>query len=213
MSLCINWMQTANIVHNRPTAVASVPGKEHATCPKCGKPMQERDRDYYCLKDDLLVDKKTGSEVSWIDRYSPLQYLSEERRATVIKYFEALYIDGYANLETNTHIAVVYVFDHTLHIVIVRQDGPIHLNVPYESIKLLNVTEEREITALRTWLVGPMFAALFKQESKLLNIGFTGELGLLEIPSFKMTKTDIDTCYRLISEKIRATHESGAERK
>lgn len=184
-------------------------------CPRCGKQMLEREKDYYCLKDDLLIDKKTGGEVSWIDRFSALQYLSQERRGTVIKYFEAFYIDGYANLETNAHIAVIYIFDDTLHLVIVRQDETqhLHLDIPYGSVKLLNVTEEREISALRTWVVGPAFGALWKQESKFLNIGFTSELGLLEIPSFKMTKTDIDTCYRMINEKIRAIRESEGEKK
>ena len=31
-------------------------------CPKCGKQMLERQEDFYCMKDDILIDKKTETE-------------------------------------------------------------------------------------------------------------------------------------------------------
>jgi hypothetical protein len=62
----------------------------------------------------------------------------------------------------------------------------------------VNVTQEREITALRTFFVGPFWASLFKKENKFLNIGFRDESGLLQVLCFKMAGERVWDCYELV---------------
>ena len=173
-------------------------------CPKCGKQMLERQEDSYCLKDDILIDKKTGREKTGV---SALELLASDLQSRVVKYFYCLYVDGYADIESSE--AVVYIFDEFVrvstyfgHEFLAHGRLPFHLDLPYKSIQLLNVSLEREITALRTWLIGPVLGALFKKETLMLNIGFIDERGLLQIPSFKMEKNEVHDCYRLIHERM-----------
>lgn len=176
-------------------------------CPKCGKQMLERQEDFYCMKDDILIDKKTGTEKAGISVREPgLDLLPSDLQSKVVKSFYCLYVDGYEDIEASE--AVIYIFDEFVRVStyfdleFAQGRVPFELDLPYKSIQLLNVSLEREITALRTWLIGPVLGALFKKETLMLNIGFNDERGLLQIPSFKMEKNEVHDCYRLINERM-----------
>jgi hypothetical protein len=156
-------------------------------CPKCGKPMLDRDNDFYCMKDYVLIDKKTGKQVTAEDQITGLKRLDENLRRKLIKYFPALYVDGYAYLETNE--AFIYVFEDFLRVSIGTSEPTFDFNLKYDTIEALQVLEEREITALRTYLIGPTLAALFKKRTLILDIGFSDSLGLQQNPSLRWQRT------------------------
>jgi len=156
------------------------------------------------MKDDVLVDKMTGNQITsediFLEGHPGLKRLSQELRRKLVKHFEALYIDGYAYLEVNE--AYLSIFEDFLTVSIGVTEPAFDFNIKYDKIKVLQVTQEREITALRSYLLGPALAALFKKRTLILNIGFEDSLGLLENPSFKMAKPDLDECYKQIIERI-----------
>lgn len=98
---------------------------------------------WYCYRDDELF---LGKENGWQEKGTPLQFLTEEEQREVIGYFQALYIDGYRNLDTDS--ALVYVFDDHFRVVIGWPEPRAQFNIPYDSVRVFNVTHEREITAL-----------------------------------------------------------------
>ncbi len=173
-------------------------------CPKCGKAMLERENDYYCMRDDVRIDKKTGKQVTtedlFLEGHPGLKRLKENLRQKLVKHFQALYIDGYAYLEVDE--SYIYIFEDSLRISIGALEPAFDFNIGYDAISVLQVTQEREITALRTYVLGPALAALFKKRTLVLNIGFNDSLGLLQVPSFKMARNDLDECYDLIIERI-----------
>src|SRR5208337_5390014 len=83
-------------------------------------------------------------------------------------------------------------------------DNGRELEIKYASIESLNILLQREITALRTFLVGPMFAAWLKKETKTLAIGFRDELKLIQTPKFVLQDdVELARCYNSIMKQIR----------
>lgn len=76
------------------------------------------------------------------------------------------------------------------------------LECPYASIEVLNISQDREITALRIFLIGPVFAAWFKKKTLVLTIGVRENDGLLQLPSFEMETSVIDSCYEKLYDRI-----------
>jgi hypothetical protein len=155
---------------------------------------------WYCYKDDqiwLAVEKR------WVEKEDSIRgfnRLSKELRQNLLKYFSTLYIDGYANFEVGE--AFIYIFENYLRVSIGAPKPTVEFNLKYDAIKSLLVTQEREITSLRTFLLGAVLAASFKKTTLILNMSFTDSLGLLQSPSFKLAKDDLDECYQLIIERI-----------
>jgi len=142
---------------------------------------------------------------AWV-KVSTITELPPDMQGKVVKLFYCLYVDGYGDTETSE--SILYIFDgfvrmstHYRQEVSTYKGKTIALDIPYESIRLLNISLDREITAARTLLIGAFLAAHFKQETLTLNIGFVDERGLLQIPSFKMEKNEVHDCYRLINER------------
>jgi hypothetical protein len=182
-------------------------------CRLCGQPMKlvnEAEQRWYCYKDGEVWFGKEQKWRMYGDQINPafLDRLEREEHQKVLRTFAVLYIDGWANIRaTQAHI---YLLTNEVHIVcypsgsipIYGDPTNIQTDIPYERIELLNVTQEREITALRTWLVGPVLSAWLKKKTMILTIGFRNEFGLLEVPSFKVSDDEIDDCYRSISDRI-----------
>jgi len=133
--------------------------------------------------------------------------------------YDALYIGGYRDVKSSS--AVFSLLSNSVRVQLIKQEG--HLTgpglkgswrketvsakelfeVPYTSLEIVNVTKEREVTALRTFFIGPVLAALFKKENMLLNLGFhDAETGLLETPYFKIAHGNIWDCYNAITKKL-----------
>jgi DNA-directed RNA polymerase subunit RPC12/RpoP len=136
--------------------------------------------------------------------FAHLTALSEDQRKEVYALFDALYIDGYGTLETRS--ASIYVFEDRL-LTLFRRVGfeadDIRVTVNFDSIESLSVLQEREVTALRTFLVGPVLAAWLKKKTRILAIGFRDELGLIQTPNFKMVDLDVEQCYNAILDQLK----------
>jgi hypothetical protein len=134
--------------------------------------------------------------------------------------YDALYIGGYKDVKSSS--ALLSVSSNSVKVQITKQQRELMgpglkgsyrkltvsaknlFEVPYASLEIVNITNEREITALRTFLIGPLFAALFKKENMLLNLGFRDEeTGLLQTPYFKIAHGDIWKCYTTINKRLR----------
>ncbi len=160
--------------------------------------MLERENDYYCMKDDVLVDKRTGQEVL------------PSAPKPLFGTYDAFYFDGYrAYLSCRAKILL-----KPAGLSISAGDSKYgwSKNLNYTEIESLNITHERETTGLRTFLIGPLWAAVFKKETRLITIGFRDDLGMLQTPSFKIlhseplseTPTEVTMqCYDTILQKIR----------
>ena len=117
--------------------------------------------------------------------------------------FDAIYIDGYRNLAST--LAKITLLDEMIQITLYDPsvESKIQtLQFSYSSIELLNIAQEREITALRTFLVGPLFAAWLKKKTLILMIGIRKQDGLLQIPSFKIEASVINACYEKLRDRI-----------
>ena len=163
---------------------------------------------WYCFRDDLVY-------LSDSEKWSDEPPESEEQKNERYYYnqdhvYDAVYVDGYQDCQTNS--AKISILPHSVEVHIIYQprmeDEPreiASLKIPYSSLEIVNITQEREITALRTFLVGPVFASLFKKENKFLNLGFRDENGLLQNPCFKIARGEIWNCYELIAKRLRRT--------
>ena len=91
---------------------------------------------------------------------------ASKQRENVIDSFVAIYIDDLGNTESCR--GFLFLLEPSLNIIL---DGGRELEVKYTSVESLNILQQREITALRVFLVGPMWAAWLKKETKTLAIG------------------------------------------
>ena len=169
------------------------------TCRVCGQQMQlldEENQRWYCYKDDQVWLEK---EQRWKEPDVGIPW----QRANIGVY-DAFYVDGYRNLTSK--LATISLSERSIKISF--SDTPsdsskaIELEFPYSSIEVLNIAQEREITALRTWLIGPVFAAWFKKTTLTLTVGIRERDGLLQLPSFKMETSIINHCYDKLYERI-----------
>lgn len=144
---------------------------------------------WYCYKDNELYFAKADR---WEGTFHPLTH---EEEAHVIKEYKVVYVDGYEL--AHTALGSIFMLENS----IIMYFGS-KVEVSYDSIEVLHSSLEREITALRTFLAGPLFAALAKKETLSLTIGFRDELGLLQLPSFTMAKNDIEDCHAFIKKRI-----------
>jgi len=160
--------------------------------------MDKESQRWYCFNDDqvwLGNEKRWGREVS----QTKLSAMAAKYGGNVSS-FEAVYIDGFANLEMGG--ALIALTESSLNIFL--ENTQTELEIRYDSIESLNVNLDREITASRTFVLGPVLAAYFKQETKVLTIGFKDELGLIQTPIFKLkSKEELTKCYNSIREQIR----------
>jgi hypothetical protein len=174
--------------------------------------MLERESDFYCMKDDFLIDKKTGKQVTMEDLTSLSRPPSPEEMQRYYYVddhtYDTLYIDGYQDCRSNR--AMLSILSNSIKVQIVWQTAEwlephevASFEVPYTSLEVVNVIHEREITALRTFLIGPLFAALFKKEDLFLNLGFRDEANLLQVPCFKIARGEIWNCYETIVRRLR----------
>ncbi|MGO9644019.1 MAG: hypothetical protein ACLPY5_04655 [Candidatus Bathyarchaeia archaeon] len=124
----------------------------------------------------------------------------------VIAFFPAIYIEGLGDVQSSG--GLIFISKSSLNIIL---DNGRELEINYSSIESLNILLQREITALRTFLIGPMFAAWLKKETKTLSIGFRDELKLIQTPKLILQDNDeLTRCYNLIMEKIRKNKRVGS---
>ena len=189
--------------------------------------MLERENDWYCLKDDVILQKEIKSSAAMqtpscnvCGRGMTLQDEANQRwycyRDDVTLYakegrwvglhtaadtgtYSAFYVDGYADLRSG--YATIELLDDSLRVTLT--DPERRLEFPYSRVEVLNVNHEREITALRTFLIGPVLAAAFKKGTLLLTLGFRDGMGLLQLPTFRMGKDAVYACYATIMQKMR----------
>jgi len=172
-------------------------------CPDCGKELQylEESKTWYCLSCDkkFIPSAKDQSKLQEVIE-KRIRNLTPEQEQSLIKQYEAVYIDGFLDMGMDTTTISVL----TDSISIFFDNHHYELNLPYSSIRLVNLTQEREITALRTFLIGPLFAAAFKKKTRILTIGWHDELDLLHLPSFKMAEdADVGDCYATIFRRLK----------
>jgi len=180
--------QTSSIVYYVPRADFALgrfwlasDTSEKQFCIHCGKEMRYSQESKMWVCDDCQVS-----------RDGILEALPPNLASKLVSYYRALYIDGYGNAGIST--AIVYLFTDGIRL----QFDKKQINLSYDAIEVLTVTAEREITALRTFVLGAVLAAAFKKETKVLVIGFRDKFGLLQLPSFKMGKLGIEDCYNKI---------------
>jgi hypothetical protein len=164
--------------------------------------LDEIDQRWYCFKDDLLYSALEGK---WSDEPPSSEAEKNEYYYRKEHAYEAIYVDGYQDCQTSS-AKITILSDGILLQITNRNDQPrevASIKIPYPSLEVVNVTEEREITALRTFIAGPLLAALFKKENKFLNLGFRDENGLLQNPCFKIARGEIWNCYELILKRLR----------
>lgn len=151
--------------------------------------VDEEEQRWYCLKDDQVW---LGKEQRWL------------KSKQEMGVYDAFYVDGYRNLTSK--LATISLSEQSIKINFSDpspdSSNALELEFPYPSIEVLNITQEREITALRTWLIGPVFAAWFKKKTLTLTIGVREKDGLLQLPSFKMETSIINSCYDNLYERI-----------
>lgn len=179
------------------------------TCNNCGTRLTylEESQNWYCIRCDKKFHvSPAGLEPVLSEWEEKLQEL-EKRGGTILATYDALYYGGYGSVR-NLASTIVLLAD-CIYVDILNE---LSAEVPYGSIEVLHMHPEREITALRTYAIGPVLAAAFKKETHLLTIGFRDKLGILQIPSFKIAENDkyggLDRCYTAIVEQIRKTKHS-----
>jgi len=117
----------------------------------------------------------------------------------VIAFFPTIYLEGLGDVQSSG--GLLFITEPSLNIVF---DSGTEVEIKYASIESLNLLLQREITALRTFLIGPTFAAWLKKETKTLAIGFRDELKLIQTPIFVLKDNgELTRCYNLIMEQIR----------
>jgi len=122
----------------------------------------------------------------------------------IITSFPAIYLEGLGDVRSWG--AFLFISEPSLNIIL---DSGREIEIEYTSIESLNILLQREITALRTFLIGPTFAAWLKKETKTLSIGFRDELKLIQTPKFVLQDNDeLTRCYNLIMEQIQKRAES-----
>ena len=168
-------------------------------CRGCGRLMQLLDEDeqrYYCSRDNQVW---LGKEQRWEGTPVPLAL-----QRVNMPLYDALYVDGYRNLTSK--IATISLCEESIKITFSDPSSDpfaaLEVEIPYSSIEVLNIALQREITALRTWLIGPVFAAWFKKTTLTLIIGLREKDGLLQLPSFKMETSIINDCYDRLYERV-----------
>jgi len=173
---------------------------------------------WYCYKDDQVWlvgekrwlhavetgDMREGDPVTCegcklVYSYPAAAFASRRMGENVIASFGAIYIEGLGDVQSCG--GFLFILEPSLNIIL---DSGRELEIKYASIESLNILLQREITALRTFLVGPLFAAWLKKETKTLAIGFRDELKLIQTPTFKLEdNVELTRCYNLITEQIR----------
>jgi hypothetical protein len=96
---------------------------------------------------------KCGRKYS-VEQIQMFNSLTEEEQDKVIALYEALYVDGYRDLLPTA--AMIFLLEKEMFILIGEMWNQSRIKVGYESIQLLNILQEREVTALRTFLIGPV---------------------------------------------------------
>jgi len=135
---------------------------------------------------------------------------TQEMRDNFSDSFDALYIDGQGSILSAT--STIFVLDTHAHIVLGESNNIVQFEIPYADIQSLNILQEREITALRTFLVGPVLAAWLKKKTQVLAVGYRDSLGLLQTPTFKVENSEIKKCYDAIMAQV-ARQRSNVEKR
>jgi hypothetical protein len=140
-----------------------------------------------------------------------LTILSQEKQGSMIGQFPAIYIDGYGNLSSDA--AKMLLTEDEIYLFIGAIETPDEwairggklaiVEIGYDAIRSLTTLEQREITALRTFLIGPLLAAWLKKKTRCIAIGFQDELGLIQTPTLAMDETDINRTYEIILRLVR----------
>ena len=178
-------------------------------CSSCGGKLQwlEETKVWYCGHCDkmFLPSDEDPSKLKEVEpKWRQARNLTAEQKQRLIKQYDAVYIDGFVDMTMDT--ATISVLSDLLHIFF--DNHHYELSLPYSTIELLTLTQEREITALRTFLIGPLFAAAFKKRTRLITIGWRDELGLLHLPSFKMAEDEyVGDCYTTIWKRLKELKE------
>ena len=169
------------------------------SCPNCWKDLQylEESKTWYCLACDRKFAPSTEdpSKLEEVFEKYPIRNLRPDQEEKLVKQYEILYIDGLKDMWGSSGTLSILPDS----ILIFLDHYRFEQAIPYNAIEVLNVLQERDITALRTFLLGPVLAAAFKKKSRIITIGFRDELGLLQLPSFKTTSDlAIEDCYKSI---------------
>lgn len=180
------------------------------------KLLGEEEQRWYCFKDDEVW---LGKKHRWLEETAP----SLPETGNV---YDAFYVDGYQDLPSSR--ATISLSEERIEITFAfrrrNSSQAFKLKFPFASIEVLNITQEREITALRTFLftatdkligtksglMGPVYAAWLKKKTLSLTIGVR-ENGLLELPSFKMETGIINSCYAKLYERIQKAKASSSK--
>lgn len=174
-------------------------------CPSCGKRLQwlEETKVWYCGRCDkmFLPSEQDPSRLEEVEpKRREARNLTAEQKRRLLKQYDAVYIDGFVDMGMDT--ATISVLSDLVHIFF--ENHHYELSLPYSAIDLLTLTQEREITALRTFLIGPLLAAAFKKRTRVITIGWRDELGLLHLPSFKMAEDEyVGDCYATIWKRLK----------
>ena len=196
--------------------------------------MLERENDWYCMKDDVILQKEIKLSAAlqtpsckvcgramalqdeanqrWYCYRDDVTLYSKEERwvglptAADTGTYPAFYVDGYADARSG--YATIQLLQDSL--LVMLTDPERRLEFPYAHVEVLSISHEREITALRTFLIGPILAAAFKKGTLLLTVGFRDEIGLLQLPMFRMGKDTLYQCYATIIQKLRTIQNSKA---
>jgi hypothetical protein len=161
-------------------------------CPNCGAETEK----FWSFNKCPICGQKYP--VAQVEAYNSL---TDDEQGKLAASYEALYVDGYKHLPPSN--SVVLILKEEIQLLIGETAKRVRIKVGYKSIELLNILQEREITAMRTFLVGPVLAAWLKKKARMLAVGFRDELGLFQIPTFKMDESDISKCYDTIIENVR----------
>jgi hypothetical protein len=192
------------------------------------KLLDEAEQRWYCHKDDITFhvkgDEWRGLSVEEEDRLGvPQKRTAKEvaaaEKAELFLYrdtheYDAIYVDGYRDLLHANPVKLILLpegvrielgemkgegFGNNYSEKWVATDS---FDFAYTTVEAVNVVREREITALRTFLIGPVLAAAFKKENRILNVGFRDKLGLLQMPSFKIAREGVQECYEIIVKRM-----------
>jgi hypothetical protein len=143
-------------------------------------------------------DIATCDECKLVYSY-PAAAFASRMGENVIASFPAIYLEGLGDIRSWG--GFLFISEPSFNIIL---DSGREIEIEYASIESLNILLQREITALRTFLIGPMFAAWLKKETKTLSIGFRDELNLIQTPKFVLQdNVELTRCYNLIMEQIR----------
>jgi len=179
------------------------------TCPSCGRKLQwlEETKVWYCGRCDkmFLPSEQDSSRLEEVPpKWMQARNLTADQKRRLIKQYDAVYIDGFIDMNMDT--ATISVLSDSIQIFF--ENHHYEMSLPYGAIELLTLTQEREITALRTFLIGPLLAAAFKKRTRVITIGWRDELGLLHLPSFKMAEDEyVGDCYTTIWKRLKELKE------